>query len=73
MPTEVYGNTTWKQVSLGWMHTCGIKTNDTLWCWGKGSNGQLGYGFTYNNQYVPNNPYSNIKAVFGVPYPVVFP
>jgi len=73
MPTEVYGNTTWKQVSLGWMHTCGIKTNDTLWCWGKGSNGQLGYGFTYNNQYVPNNPYYNIKAVFGVPYPVVFP
>lgn len=33
---------TWQFVSAGGSHTCGIKTNNTLWCWGNNSDGQLG-------------------------------
>ena len=41
MPTAVYGGGTWALVSLGF-HTCGIKSDGTLWCWGNNSYGQLG-------------------------------
>ncbi len=34
----------WTQVSTGGWHTCGIKTNGTLWCWGFNADGQLGVG-----------------------------
>jgi alpha-tubulin suppressor-like RCC1 family protein len=34
--------TNWKQVSAGGNHTAAIKTDGTLWTWGRGSNGQLG-------------------------------
>ncbi len=33
----------WNDVSMGFgAHTCGIKTDGTIWCWGLGSSGQLG-------------------------------
>ena len=32
-----------KQLALGFAHTCVILTDDTVKCWGKGSDGQLGY------------------------------
>jgi alpha-tubulin suppressor-like RCC1 family protein len=34
--------TTWLQVSAGGAHTCGIRANHTLWCWGLNNAGQLG-------------------------------
>lgn len=34
----------WRQVSIGKEHTCGIQTDDTLWCWGRNFEGQLGLG-----------------------------
>jgi alpha-tubulin suppressor-like RCC1 family protein len=34
--------TNWAQVSCGYTHTAGIKTDGTLWCWGDNGNGQLG-------------------------------
>jgi alpha-tubulin suppressor-like RCC1 family protein len=45
------GTATWKTVSASNTgivaiggHTCGIQTNDTLWCWGVNSSGQVGDG-----------------------------
>jgi alpha-tubulin suppressor-like RCC1 family protein len=35
-----------KSVSLQWQHTCAILDDDTVKCWGYGSNSQLGYGGT---------------------------
>ena len=36
--------TTWSTVSTGSGFTCGIRTDDTLWCWGENSSGRLGDG-----------------------------
>jgi alpha-tubulin suppressor-like RCC1 family protein len=33
-------------------HTCGVQTDDTLWCWGANSDGQLGDG-TRTDRVVP--------------------
>lgn len=32
--------TSWRQVSTGWLHTCGIKTDNTVACWGNNNDGQ---------------------------------
>ena len=32
----------WQQVSVGASHTCGIRTDGTLYCWGGNTSGQLG-------------------------------
>jgi len=46
VPTAPNGGGTWKYVVTGGHtgsgQTCGIKTDDTLWCWGNNSEGQLG-------------------------------
>ena len=39
--TVAFG-TNWKQVSSGYYNRAAIKTDGTLWCWGKNSYGQLG-------------------------------
>jgi alpha-tubulin suppressor-like RCC1 family protein len=50
--TTFAGGTNWKQVScggsLGNHHTAAIKTDGTLWTWGRGSSGQLGNAVTTN-------------------------
>jgi alpha-tubulin suppressor-like RCC1 family protein len=38
----IAGGTNWKQVSGGGFHTAAIKTDGTLWLWGRNDNGQLG-------------------------------
>jgi alpha-tubulin suppressor-like RCC1 family protein len=40
--TTFAGGTNWKQVSSGVFHTTAIKTDGTLWTWGRGNEGQLG-------------------------------
>jgi alpha-tubulin suppressor-like RCC1 family protein len=40
--TTFAGGTNWRQVSCGSDHTAAIKTDGTLWTWGRGSYGQLG-------------------------------
>jgi len=43
-PVQVGTATTWKSLSNGMWHSCAIKKDGTLWCWGYGWYGQLGYG-----------------------------
>lgn len=37
---------TWLGVSAGGYHTCAVKSDHSLWCWGSNSYGQLGIGGT---------------------------
>jgi alpha-tubulin suppressor-like RCC1 family protein len=43
---EVSASGTWTSVGCGYEHTCGVKTDGTLWCWGRNNIGQLGDGTT---------------------------
>jgi alpha-tubulin suppressor-like RCC1 family protein len=53
-PRLVSGNSNkWKQVSGGGSHSAAVRTDGTLWCWGKNDNGQLGDGTTGTNRLVP--------------------
>lgn len=48
-PVQVTGsNTNWVNVNGGLNHVIGIKTDGTLWTWGKNSSGQLGINSTIN-------------------------
>jgi len=52
LPTQIGALNTWAEVSGGEEHTCGRKTDGTLWCWGMGNYGQRGDG-TWDDQNVP--------------------
>jgi len=41
---EVSNSTTWSSVSAGDEHSAAIKTDGTLWSWGRGNSAQLGVG-----------------------------
>jgi alpha-tubulin suppressor-like RCC1 family protein len=41
-PVQVGSSTNWKQVSTGQSHTVAIKTDGTLWSWGRNDRGQIG-------------------------------
>jgi alpha-tubulin suppressor-like RCC1 family protein len=51
-PVQVGTATTWKQVSCGLAHTAAVKTDGTLWTWGRNLEGQLGIN-TLNQQESP--------------------
>jgi alpha-tubulin suppressor-like RCC1 family protein len=38
------GGNTWSAISLGKHHNIALKTDGTLWAWGRGTDGQLGWG-----------------------------
>jgi len=40
--TTFVGGTNWKQVASGGYHTAAIKTDGTLWTWGRNNSGQIG-------------------------------
>jgi alpha-tubulin suppressor-like RCC1 family protein len=42
IPVPVVGNRTFRQVSAGNWHTCGVTTSNVAYCWGRDSDGQLG-------------------------------
>lgn len=39
---ETRGFTNWDSLALGGYHSCGIRSNGTLWCWGSNNSGQGG-------------------------------
>jgi alpha-tubulin suppressor-like RCC1 family protein len=68
--TTSAGGTNWKQVSCGYFHTAAIKTDGTLWGWGRNYSGELGtngYDFS-GSQYTPVTTFAggtNWKQVSG--------
>jgi alpha-tubulin suppressor-like RCC1 family protein len=46
--TTFAGGNNWKQVECGNNHTLAIKTDGTLWAWGRGNEGQLGNATVIN-------------------------
>ena len=46
--TTFAGGNTWKSVSCGFEHTAAIKTDGSLWVWGRGTYGTLGTNDTAN-------------------------
>ena len=36
----------WTSIDTGTFHSCGIRTDRSLWCWGGNDDGQLGDGTT---------------------------
>ncbi len=45
-PVDLTAGRTAKAITAGAFHTCAILDDDSVRCWGLGSNGQLGYGAT---------------------------
>ncbi len=43
----------WTQLAAGENAVCGVRADNTLWCWGSDSTGQLGNGATTGNQHTP--------------------
>lgn len=52
VPTLVKGGISWRQISTGYHHTCGVNDIGVAYCWGNGSFGALGNGGT-GNKLVP--------------------
>lgn len=44
LPVPVDGGTKFKMIAAGWLHACGIATDDRVFCWGDNRHGQLGNG-----------------------------
>lgn len=67
-PVEVFSwpGTTWKEnmVAAGRYHTCAVKPDNTLWCWGANNEGQLGLGHTVSPVTSPTKVTENIVAVW---------
>jgi alpha-tubulin suppressor-like RCC1 family protein len=51
-PKQVGTSTVWLQPAGGYQHTCAVRTDHTLWCWGHNASGQLGDG-TRNDTVTP--------------------
>ena len=53
-PVEVAGGATnWASVTAGGYHTCALKTNGKLFCWGYDGEGELGNGGNNTNRDIP--------------------
>jgi alpha-tubulin suppressor-like RCC1 family protein len=53
VPTPVDEGSKWKHIATGSEHSCGIKTDGTLWCWGNNYSSQLGIGEFGSPQSIP--------------------
>jgi alpha-tubulin suppressor-like RCC1 family protein len=50
VPAQVGADTNWVEVTGGYGHACGVRSDATVWCWGHDVYGQLGDGV---NRYAP--------------------
>ncbi|HUS22383.1 MAG TPA: hypothetical protein VMZ66_10265, partial [Aeromicrobium sp.] len=49
VPKQITSVTDWKTVSAGGTHTCAIRSNGSLYCWGNDSDGQVGNGASFGS------------------------
>ncbi|VAW97255.1 BNR repeat domain protein [hydrothermal vent metagenome] len=61
IPTITNNNISdWNKIAIGQYHSCGLKNNNSLWCWGSATFGQLGPAMA-----IPDTttaiPYSTVK------------
>lgn len=62
-PVQVSGGLTFRQVSTGRGHSCGVRPDRTLFCWGGGILGQLGHGSMSGSETpVPVSGWSSLVA-----------
>ena len=52
-PKQVGRDTTWVDVSAGRAHTCAIRLDSTLWCWGDNQSGQVAAAADVASLHVP--------------------
>jgi alpha-tubulin suppressor-like RCC1 family protein len=64
VPVPVAGLADAKRISAGYHHTCAIRSDDSVVCWGSNSYGQLGNSGATVSQFEP-------IAVQGIPGPVI--
>ncbi len=57
--------TDWVSVGLGTQTACAMRSNNTGWCWGKGTEGQVGNGLSSAANIVPKQPYMTCTAPTG--------
>ena len=65
-PTEVTDGT-WRSISAGRQHTCGVRPDRSLWCWGANASGQLGRGSTLPASVptqIGSSPWTAVSAGF---------
>ncbi|MFN3827124.1 MAG: LamG-like jellyroll fold domain-containing protein [Micavibrio sp.] len=51
IPVKVADNADWLSITAGGEHSCGVKTDNTGWCWGSPANGRLGNENPYNGHH----------------------
>ena len=42
----------WQTVASGFLHSCAIQTDGSLWCWGGNNRGALGNGTAWSSRFV---------------------
>ncbi len=53
-PVQIVGGGQWISVINGPVTNCGMKADESVWCWGSDSNGQLGNGVSTGNKSIPD-------------------
>ena len=53
VPVAVSGGKTFTSLMAGGLHTCGLTSGGTAYCWGYNGQGQLGDGTNWNNRTTP--------------------
>ena len=65
-PIEVSGLSSVTQITAGDWHSCALKADGSIWCWGRNSSGQLGLGHTNTPVLTPSKVLGPHKFVFVV-------
>lgn len=64
IPTQIIGND-WAHIDRNsWFSTCGLKSDDSVWCWGQDTFAELGNGAGNSSSNYPQRIYQPYKSAF---------